>query len=141
MRLCGFVGVRSGVALVDIGQFHRVAGHLLDLFGQGSHLLTVAAVGRRHLECEQVSQRIDRDVDLGAFAPLGTVVTGTSTAFGRGPQRAAVSRTIDGTSWTTARNTPPRGSGASAGTPQAMEVGRPEPSGTGSPSWQHTAPR
>ncbi len=46
--LGGLGGVRTGVALVDIGQLHRASGDLLDLFGQRRNLIAIALVGRRH---------------------------------------------------------------------------------------------
>ena len=78
MLLRGFGGVLSGIALVDIGQFHALARHLLHLFGQRSDLGAISLIGRRHLQRQQVPQRIDRDVDLGALASLGPIITGAS---------------------------------------------------------------
>ncbi|MDB5395738.1 MAG: hypothetical protein JWM91_3244 [Rhodospirillales bacterium] len=63
--LGGFGRSLPGVVLVDIGQFARVAGHLLHRLGQRDHLRTVDLVGRRHLERQQMAQRVDRDVHLG----------------------------------------------------------------------------
>ena len=71
MLLCRFCRVRSGVALVDKGQFHRPAGDLLNLFGQGRDLIAVALIGRGDSQGQQMAQRVDRDVDLGTLAPLG----------------------------------------------------------------------
>ena len=59
-----FRRVGAGVALIDIGQFDRVAGHLLHLFSQGSDLSTITLVGGCDLQRHQVAQRVDRDVDL-----------------------------------------------------------------------------
>ena len=42
-----FGGVRPCVSLVDLGQFDRVAGDLLDLLGQRRDLTAVSLVGRR----------------------------------------------------------------------------------------------
>jgi hypothetical protein len=39
--LCGRGGVWSGVALIDVGQLNRMSGHMLHLFGQRRHLLSI----------------------------------------------------------------------------------------------------
>ena len=59
-----FCRVRSCVALVDKGQFHRLAGDLLDLFGQGRDLIAVTLIGRRYGQRQQVAERVDRDMHL-----------------------------------------------------------------------------
>ncbi len=40
--LCGFCGVRSGVALIDISQLYRATAHLLHLLGKRGDLFLVA---------------------------------------------------------------------------------------------------
>ena len=72
--LGGFGGVRSGVALVHIGQLDCVAGHLLYLFCQRGDLLAIALIGRRDGQRQQVTERVDCDMNLGSLAPLGSVV-------------------------------------------------------------------
>ena len=42
------------------------------------------------LHRQQMAQRVDRDVHLGAFAALGPVVRGAGSALGRGLQGTAV---------------------------------------------------
>jgi hypothetical protein len=42
----GYISVRSGVTLIDIGHFDRVAGHLLHLLGQRGNLLAVTLFRR-----------------------------------------------------------------------------------------------
>ncbi len=86
----GFGGVRSGVALIHIRHLDGASGDLLDLRGQCGDLLPVALVGRRHGQRQQVAQRVDRDVDLRSFAPLGPVVACPRTRLGRGLKRTAV---------------------------------------------------
>ncbi len=73
--LCGLGSVGPGLALVDIGQIHVVACHLLHLLGQRGYLSTVPFIGRGHGQRHQMPPRVDRDVDLRSFAPLGTVIT------------------------------------------------------------------
>ena len=70
---CGLGRRRARIALVDIGQLNRVAGHLLYLLRQRFHLRAVALVGRRHGERQQVAQCIDRNMHLRSLAALGSV--------------------------------------------------------------------
>ena len=69
--LCGLGGIGSGIALVDIGQLDRSAGNLLNLFGQRCDLVAIALIGWRYGQGQKVAQRVDRDMHLGALAPLG----------------------------------------------------------------------
>jgi hypothetical protein len=85
----GFGRVRTGVALVDISQIDRMTGDLLHP-GQCGDLRTVAVVCGRDLQRHQMAQRIDRDMDLRALAPLGSVVACPRAALRRRLQRAAV---------------------------------------------------
>ena len=55
MLLGRFSGVQSCVALIDIGQFYRMARDLLHLLGQRGHLAAVALVGCGHGQGEQVA--------------------------------------------------------------------------------------
>jgi hypothetical protein len=64
----------AGVALIDIGQLDGAAGHLLHLFCERSDLGSVALVRSRDLQHQQVAQGVDRDLDLRAFAPFGSIV-------------------------------------------------------------------
>ena len=80
----------SGVALVDVGKFHVVSGHLLRRFGELVHLGAVLLVGGGDMQGEQVAQGVHRSVHLGSFAPLGAIVSGPRTRLRRGLQRPAV---------------------------------------------------
>ena len=52
---------------VDIGQFHRLCSRLLNLFGQGGHLLSFLLVGWGHPQGQQVAQRVHCHVHFRAF--------------------------------------------------------------------------
>jgi hypothetical protein len=83
-----FRRVWSGVALINIAQFHRMASDLLRRFGQRGNLVAVAFVGCGDRQGEQVAQRIDRDVD--PLPPLGPIVTSPYAGLRRGLQSAAI---------------------------------------------------
>ena len=55
------------LALVHKCHFDRLAGHLLDLLGQRRDLRPVLLVGRCDQDGQQLTQRVDRQVD---FEPL-----------------------------------------------------------------------
>jgi hypothetical protein len=80
----------SGVALVDVGKFHMVSGHLLHRFGELLHLGAVLLVGGGDMQGEQVAQGVHRSVHLGSLAPFGAIVSGPRTRLRRGLQRPAV---------------------------------------------------
>ena len=50
----------------------------------------VVRVRRRHAQREQVAERVDGEVQLGAARALVTVLAGPRAALGRAAQRAAV---------------------------------------------------
>ncbi len=66
--LGGFRGVGPGVALVHIGKLDCVASHALHVFSKRTNLRSITLVCGSDPECEQVAQRIDRDVDLRSLA-------------------------------------------------------------------------
>jgi hypothetical protein len=78
------------ISLVDIGQLHTYPGSLLRCLGHPSDLGTVAGTGRRHMQGQQVAQRVHRQVQLGALLALGAIVAGPLAALGRGAQGPAV---------------------------------------------------
>ena len=88
--LCGFGGVRSGIALIDIGEFDRRVRYLLHLLGERCDLIAISLVGRRHGQRQKLAQRVDRNVHLGPFAPLGTVLSNSRAALGCALQSSAV---------------------------------------------------
>jgi hypothetical protein len=49
-----FGGSLPGVALLDVGQFHRLSGHLLDGPRHLAHVLSLLLVGRADSQGEQV---------------------------------------------------------------------------------------
>ena len=85
-----FCGVRSGVALIDKGHLDRASGNGLHILGQGLDLGAVALIGSSDAQRQQVSQRVDRDVNLRSLAPFRSVVSGAGSALGRGLERPAI---------------------------------------------------
>ena len=64
---CGGVGRHvAGAALVDTGQGDAVAGGVLDVGGKPFHGGPVADIGRRHVQGQQMAQRVHRQVHLAA---------------------------------------------------------------------------
>jgi hypothetical protein len=57
----------AGGALVNEGERDRLAGHRLDGLGQLGDLGAVPLIGRRHVQGEQVTEGVDRQVDLRAL--------------------------------------------------------------------------
>lgn len=151
---CGRGGL-ANVALVDIGQFDLIAGHLLHLHGQRLDLRPVALVCRSHGEGEQVAKRIDRDMYLRALPAPGPVLGGTGSALGRRLKRAAVDHcrrrlalsgrrtaaTATARLRQSARNIPHASSAASAGRPQAREEDREASNATGCRPSRYIKPR
>lgn len=90
VALSGFGGVRSGVALIDVGHLDRSSGDGLHLLGQGLDLGAVALIGWSNPQRQQVPQGIDRDVDLGALAPFGSVLSGAGPTLGSRLQSPAI---------------------------------------------------
>jgi hypothetical protein len=80
----------AGVALVHKADLDRLPGHFLNRFGQHSDLLSVLLVGRCYVQRPQMTERIDRNVDLRALAPLVPVGAGAAAALGGGLDRATV---------------------------------------------------
>ena len=60
----------AGVALIDIADLHVLFGRGLDLRGEIADLRPFLGVGGGHLQGQQMTEGIDRDMDLGTFAPL-----------------------------------------------------------------------
>ena len=80
----------TGVALIHVGQLDRLASGFLHGSRQDIHLGAVLGIGRGDVQREQVAQRVDSGMDLGAFAPLVPVVAGPSATLGCRWQRPAV---------------------------------------------------
>lgn len=85
-----FGALSSGITLIDIDQRHLLMGNLLNRFGQFGDLRTVLLRRRRHVQRQQMAQRIDSQVDFGAPFPLGPVAAGPLAAFDRRLKRTAV---------------------------------------------------
>src|SRR5512134_912457 len=60
-----------GIALVDVGDLDTLAGGVLDGGGEVFDLGAVLVAGRGDVCGEQVAQRVDRDMQLGALLALG----------------------------------------------------------------------
>ena len=58
MSLRLFGGLLSSVALIDVGQFHRLPGRLVDGLGQLAHVLPLWLVGRAYAQGEQVKKYV-----------------------------------------------------------------------------------
>jgi hypothetical protein len=83
-------GVQAVVALVDVGHVDVCGGGDLHGPGQAADLGVIVGIGRRDGQGQQVSQRIDRQMQLRALLALRPVIARARPAYGRGPQRAAV---------------------------------------------------
>src|ERR687889_74007 len=80
----------SGISLVHVCQFHRLARDLLHSLGQLAHKLSLLLVGWCHMQREQVSQGIHRRVYLRTLLALRPVVAAPRAALRRGLQGAGV---------------------------------------------------
>lgn len=85
---CG--GLFACITLIDEGQFDALARGLLYGGGETVDLGAIVGGGRRHMKSEQVAERVDGQMQLGALLALGSVIAGPVTAFGRGAQRPAI---------------------------------------------------
>ncbi len=63
-----------GVALIDEAHLHGLSGDLLDIRRRRLDLGAVASIGRGHVQHQQLPQRIDGGVNLGALLLLVPVV-------------------------------------------------------------------
>src|SRR5215211_5106444 len=73
----------SGISLVHVCQFHRLARDLLHSLGQLAHILSLLLVGWCHMQGEQVSQGIHRRVYLRTLLALRPVITAPRAALRR----------------------------------------------------------
>jgi hypothetical protein len=83
-------GAFARIALVDIGHLDALAGGGLHGLGQAPDLGAVVRTGRRHVQSRQVTQYVDRPVQLGTLLPLGAVISGPRVALRRGTECPAV---------------------------------------------------
>jgi hypothetical protein len=74
----------SCVARVDISQLNILFRDLLHLPGQLADLCAILFIGRRDMKGKQMAQRVQSRMDLGAFAPFGSIVARSRTRFRRG---------------------------------------------------------
>src|SRR3712207_3118710 len=90
MSLCVRSWPLSGISLVHVCRFHRLACGLLHGLGQLAHMLSLLLIGRCHVRGEQVSQGIHRRVYLRTLFALRPVVAAPRAALRRGLQGAGV---------------------------------------------------
>ena len=83
-------GRLAGVALVDEGDLHALAGGVLYRRGEAVDLRPVLLVRRRDMQRQQLAQRVDGEMHLRALPSLGAVVPGARPALRRRLQGAAV---------------------------------------------------
>jgi len=67
MFACNFGRLLAVISLVDRGQLHACSGGRLHGLGHPSDLGTIAGTGRRHVQGQQVTQRIHRQVQFRAL--------------------------------------------------------------------------
>src|SRR5215204_520427 len=88
--LAGRGGIAPRVTLIHIREFDVLLGHLLDSLREFRHLRAILLIRGRDFDRQQIAQRVHRDVNFGAFAPLVSVVASTRAALRRRLHRAAV---------------------------------------------------
>jgi hypothetical protein len=86
----GLMGVWTGIALVDKDDLDGVAGHLLDLLSQVSHLSPLLFIGRGDMQSQQVAQGINRHVNFTALFAFMAVIAGATATFRGRLQRPAI---------------------------------------------------
>ena len=75
-------GFFSGVALIDKSDFDTLARSLLHLFDQVGDLGALLLVSCRDFQGQQMTQSIDRGMNLGTLFALMAVVTRAGSAPG-----------------------------------------------------------
>ena len=78
---CAALAAASGITLVNKSQGDRISRGLLDICGKAGNRRAVTDIGRRHVQCEQVAQRIDGQVHFRPALALRAVIAGTRAAF------------------------------------------------------------
>ena len=78
-----FFGSFARIVLVNVGNLDRLARHVLHGFSQIANLLAVLFVSRCHQQRQQIAQSVNRNMRFVASPPLGSVVSGTLSRFGR----------------------------------------------------------
>jgi hypothetical protein len=81
MLFGGLSGIFAGIALIDESDFDRFAGLGLNSFRQFGDLCAILFIGGRHAQGQQMSERIDRQVDFIAFPAFGAVIACPSATF------------------------------------------------------------
>lgn len=80
----------AGVALIDIGEIHTVAGGLLHGISQRGHGGAVISIGGCDVQRQHLAERIDRRVQLRTAGALVSVPGGASATLGRRAECPAV---------------------------------------------------
>lgn len=76
-----FGGGSTATSLIDVGDLDGVRGDIPHGFGQVRDLGAILIGGRCHVQRQQVPERIDGDMHLGAFLSFGTVIASKCTTF------------------------------------------------------------
>ena len=78
------------IALIDKGNLNGIPGLFLDCLGQPIHLCPVLFTGWGDMQGEQMTQRIDCQMDFGSATPFGAIIACTCSTLLRRSQRAAI---------------------------------------------------
>ena len=70
MVLCGRGRPVAGVALVDVGELDTLVGRDLDRLCKAAHLSAIVVVGRSDVEGQDMTEGVDRHVQLGSTLRL-----------------------------------------------------------------------
>lgn len=76
MPFDGLRAALAGMALVDPGNLNTAASDGLDRPGEGFDLAAILRACRREVEREQMAERADRHVKLGALLAFGPIIAG-----------------------------------------------------------------
>ncbi len=77
-------GLFARVALIRESNFHAVPGRLLNLFCQIGNLSAFLLIGRSDLQGQEVTEGVDRSMNLRSLLALISVVTGSFSTLGSG---------------------------------------------------------
>ncbi|KVP17706.1 hypothetical protein WJ84_13970 [Burkholderia ubonensis] len=90
VALCCLTSRFAGIALIHVRKRHALAGQFLYRMRQLLDLFAILLIGRCHMQCQQLTQSIDRQMHFRTLAALRAVVAGACTGFRCRLQCAAV---------------------------------------------------
>ncbi len=70
VALCCLTSRFAGIALIHVRKRHALAGHFLYRMGQLLDLCAILLIGRCHMQCQQLTQSIDRET-VTLFVTIG----------------------------------------------------------------------